>query len=150
MTLDEAINEIRTCAGRMNERYGNVVFDEWAVISLAENKARVLAYIGPRNDEFLKNFVSDLGALRSGLLEATYGAGDFEFTRHGIGTGLESFLVMGAGLYLLCNNTRQSMDAIAQNPRWLNAQEAFADLSEKMRANPLKVTGDNTRFFRKS
>ena len=51
----------------MNSRYGSVVFDEWAVVSLVENKARVLFYTGPRNDEFLKNFVKDLGALRAEL-----------------------------------------------------------------------------------
>ena len=74
------------------------MFDEWAVISLAENKARVLQYTGPRNDDFLKNFVRDLGALRAGLLGGQYGPGDFEFSRHGTGTGFESFLVLGPGI----------------------------------------------------
>jgi hypothetical protein len=44
MTLDEAKSFIRTCANQMNSRYGRTVFDEWAVVSLAENKARVLVY----------------------------------------------------------------------------------------------------------
>ena len=148
MTLDEAISSIKACAGRMDQRYGKVVFDEWAIISLAENKARVLAYIGPRNDQFLENFVKDLGVLRAELVAEKYGVGDFEFSRHGVGTGFESFMVMGKGLYLICNNTRESMDAIAKNPRWLDAQGAFAELSDKVRANPLVVTGDNTRFFK--
>src|SRR5580693_8590126 len=64
MTLDETFGEIKACASQMDSRYGGIVFDEWAVVSLVENKARVLAYIGPRNDEFLKNFVEDLGTLR--------------------------------------------------------------------------------------
>jgi len=38
MTLDEAKSFIRTCANQMNSRYGRTVFDEWAVVSLAENK----------------------------------------------------------------------------------------------------------------
>ena len=54
MTLDEAKSFIRTCASQMNSRYGRAVFDEWAVVSLAENKARVLVYYGPRNDDFLR------------------------------------------------------------------------------------------------
>ncbi len=150
MTLDEAIGHIKTCAKEMDARYGRTVFDEWAVISLLENKARVLTYIGPRNDDFLANFARDLGALRSGLLHANYGAGDFEFARHGIGTGYEVFMVVGTGLYLICNNTRETMDAIAKNPRWLTAQVPFAGLSDKVRSNPLFVTGDNTRFLRKN
>ena len=149
MTLDEAISHIKSCANEMDARYGRSVFDEWAIVSLAENKARVLAYIGPRNDDFLKNFTKDLGALRAELLTDNYGAGDFEFARHGVGTGFESFLVLSRGLYLICNNTRESMDAIAKNPRWLAAQVPFAELSEKIRANPLAVAGDNTNFFRK-
>jgi hypothetical protein len=150
MTLDEAISHIKSCAKEMDARYGLAVFDEWAILSLAENRARVLAYIGPRNDDFLKNFAKDLGALRTELLTERYGVGDFEFARHGTGTGFESFLVLGRALYLICNNTRESMDTIAKNPRWLAAQVPFAELSEKIRANPLIVMGDDTRFFRKN
>ena len=150
MNLDEAISSIKSCAGQMDARYGKTVFDEWAIVSLAENKARVLAYIGPRNDQFLQNFVKDLGALRSELLGGAYGVGDFEFARHGIGTGFESFLVLGNALYLICNNTRESMDVIAKNPRWLAAQVLFAELSDKVRDNPLVVSGDNTKFFKKN
>ena len=150
MTLDEVISHIKSSAKEMDARYGQTVFDEWAVLSLAENKARVLAYIGPRNDDFLKNFAKDLGVLRAELLTENYGAGDFEFARHGTGTGFESFMVLGRALYLICNNTRESMDVIAKNPRWLVAQVPFAELSEKVRANPLVVAGDNTRFFRKN
>jgi hypothetical protein len=150
MTLDEAISHIKSCAKEMDARYGKTVFDEWAVVSLAENKARVLAYLGPRNDGFLKNFAQDLGALRAELLKETYGAGDFEFARHGIGTGFESFLVLGRAHYLICNNTRESMDTITKNPRWLAAQVPFAELGEKIRVHPLAVPGDDTRFFKKN
>jgi len=148
MTLDEAISHIKSCAKEMDARYGLAVFDEWAILSLAENRARVLAYIGPRNDDFLKNFVMDLGALRAGLLTENYGAGDFEFARHGIGTGFESFMVLGRALYLICNNTRESMETIAQNPRWLAAQVPFSELSEKVRAHPLFIAGGDTKLFK--
>ena len=148
MTLDEAKNFIRSCASQMNSRYGRTVFDEWAVVSLAENKARVLVYYGPRNDDFLKNFVKDLGALRTELVGGRYGVGDFEFSRHGTGTGFEAFMVLGAGAYLICNNTAESMESITRNPRWLSAQVPFAELSDKVRENPLTVSGD-TQFFKK-
>ena len=150
MTLEEAVVLIKKCAIEMDTRYGKVVFDEWAVLSLAENKARVLAYIGPRNDVFLKNFAKDLGALRTELLTEKYGVGDFEFARHGTGTGFESFMVLGRALYLICNNTRESMDTIAKNPSWLAAQVPFAELSEKVRANPLVITSEDTKQFKKN
>lgn len=149
MTLDETFTEIKSCASQMDSRYGKTVFDEWAIVSLVENKARVLAYIGPRNDEFLQNFVQDLGALRAELRTDRYNVGDFEFARHGTGTGHEVFMVLGAGLYLICNNTRETMDSIARDGRWLEAQIPFAELSDKIRANPLTVAGDNTRFMKK-
>jgi len=149
MTLDETFEEIKICASQMDSRYGKTVFDEWAIVSLVENKARVLAYIGPRNDEFLTNFVKDLGALRSGLHNDTYSVGDFEFARHGVGTLHEVFMVLGGGLYLVCNNTHESMDSIAKNSRWLDAQIPFAELSDKIRANPVAIMGDNTRFMKK-
>ena len=148
MTLEEIVMEIKLCMKQMNERYGKVVFDEWAIVSLAENKARVLMYRGPRNDDFLLNFAKDLGVLRAELLEANYGDGDFAFARHGTGTSHEAFLVLGAGLYLICNNTRESMDSIAKNPSWLNAQVPFVELSDKIRSNPLLVTSD-TQFIRR-
>jgi hypothetical protein len=149
MTLSEVAVQIQTCAAQMDAHYGSIVFDEWAIVSLAENRARVAAYRGPRNDDFLKHFVKDLGALRSELLNADYGVGDFTFARHGIGTGFEAFLVLGSGHYLICNNTRESMDSIAKNPRWLDAQVPFAELSDKIRENPLHVTTD-TQFLKKA
>ncbi len=148
MTLDEIREKIKAGAESMNSRYGAVVFDEWVVVSLEQNRARILHYTGPRNDEFLKNFVADLGSLRTALLDGKYGAGDFEFSRHGVGTSFEAFLVLGAGLYLICNNTRESMEAIARNPRWLNAQVPFVELAEAVRANPLGISWD-TKIFTK-
>jgi hypothetical protein len=137
MTLDEASRLIGACAGQMNDRYGKVVFDEWAVVSLIRHKAKILTYTGPRNDDFLKHFAEDLGALRAELLNSKYSVGDFEFARHGVGTGFESFMVLGEGLYLICNNTLSSMNDIARNPRWLDAQVPFVELSDKFRASPL-------------
>lgn len=149
MTLEEISGQIKTGADAMNSRYGSVVFDEWAVVSLVENKARVLFYTGPRNDEFLKNFVKDLGALRADLLGGTFGPGDFEFSRHAVGTDIEAFLVLGLGLYLICNNTRESMETISKNPRWLAAQVPFVELAERVRSHPLAVSWD-TKMFSKT
>ena len=149
MTLDEMVNRIEACAGQMDARYGGVVFDEWAIVSLVENKARIIKYTGPRNDDFLKNFARDLGPLRTELHDTNYGCGDFAFARHGVGTSFEAFMVLGKGLYLICNNTRESMDDITKNPLWLNAQVPFAELGDKIRAHPLVLTSE-TAFISRS
>jgi hypothetical protein len=139
MTLDELGGQIQACATQMNLRYGGVVFDEWAVVSLAENQARVLLYTGPRHDDFLKNFGRDLGSLRQELLGGSHGPGDFEFSRHGTGTGIEAFLALGSNVYLICNHTQKDMDAITKNPRWLAAQVPFVEFAEKVRTQPLVI-----------
>lgn len=137
MTLDETTKSIKRCADQMNARYKKVVFDEWAVVSLAHKKSRILDYIGPRNDDFLKNFANDLGALRTELLKANHGAGDFEFARHGVGTMFEAFMVLSDGIYLICNNTANSMDDITTDAHWINAQVPFVELSDQVRSDPL-------------
>jgi hypothetical protein len=140
MTLDEAIKHIKGCADQMNSRYGKIVFDEWAVVSLAHSQNRVLAYVGPRRDDFEKNFNKDLGALRVELLSSKYSTGDFEFARYGEGSAFEAFMVLGNGIYLVCNNTFASMSDITKNPKWLNAQVPFAELSDQVRSNPVATT----------
>jgi hypothetical protein len=139
MTLDESTKLIKSCAEQMNARYEKVVFDEWAILSLAERKGHLLAYIGPRREGFQKNFLTDVGALREGLLSKDYSVGDFEFARHGVGPAFESFMVVGEGIYLICNNTVQSMDGITKDPLWLGAQVPFVELSEKFRTDPLTL-----------
>ena len=86
MTQDQATKLIESCAGQMDARYKKVVFDEWAILSLAEGKGHVLAYIGPRKEGFKTNFAADAGSLSSGLMDGNYEVGDFEFARHGVGT----------------------------------------------------------------
>ncbi len=149
MTLEEIGKLIKHCSEQMDSRYGSPVFNEWAVVSLIENRAKVMAYIGPRNDDFLQNFAHDLGSLRATMTGGGYGPGDFEFARHHIGTGYEGFLVVGIGLYLICNNTSDSLESIAKNPRWLGAQVPFAEMADKVRVSPLAVAWD-TRIFTKS
>ena len=121
----------------MNARYKKVVFDEWAIVSLPQKKSRIMNYLGPRNDDFLKNFANDLGALRTELLNSKHGVGDFEFTRHGVGTLIEAFMVLGEGIFLICNNTMNSMEGITGDARWIDAQIPFVELSDRVRSDPL-------------
>src|SRR5215471_8618085 len=94
MTLEQANKLVKSCAEQMQARYGKVVFNEWAIISLAEKKGHILAYVGPRREGFAKNFLEDAGSLRSGLLTTEHEVGDYDFARHGVGTGFEAFMVL--------------------------------------------------------
>ena len=139
MRIDQATNLINQCAEQMNARYRKTVFDEWAIVSLAAAKGRLLAYRGPRKTGFQKNFCTDAGPLGRALLSAQGDAGDFEFSHEGVGTGFESYVVLGKGVFLICNNTVQSMDGISQDPLWLRAQVPFLELSEKFRHDPVEL-----------
>jgi len=59
-------------------------------------------------------------------------------------------VVLGEGIYLICNNTKSSMEEITRDPKWLNAQVPFAELSEAVRPDPLTVSGDHTKVFSQS
>jgi len=139
MTFDQASKQIKACVQQMDAKYGKVVFDEWAIVSLEDQKGRLLSYVGPRKNGFQQNFLNDAGSLRAGLLTKQYDPGDFEFARHEPGTGFESFMVLGKGMYLICNNTVQSMDAIAKDPMWLGAQVPFVELSDRVRSDPVTL-----------
>jgi len=49
-------------------------------------------------------------------------------------------MVLGEGLYLICNHTADSMDKITKDTRWLDAQVPFVELSDKVRSSPLIAT----------
>ena len=96
MTIEETKKSIKLCAEQMNARYRKTVFDEWAVVSLADRQSRVLNYAGPRSEGFLENFTNDLGSLRGELLKARHGVGDFEFALvEPISAQAEEFAIVG-------------------------------------------------------
>jgi hypothetical protein len=137
MNFDQAKLQIRQCAAQMNARYKAVVFDEWAVVSIARGKLHILDYAGTRATDFRKQFLSDAGALRGALLTGKHEPGYFEFAHTGVGTGYESFMALGEGMYLIWNNTAKSMDNIVEDPRWLAAQVPFAELSARFSVSPV-------------
>jgi hypothetical protein len=139
MTLSQSLDLVKRTADSMNARYGKVVFDEWAIVSLQHGKERIVSYQGPRKEHFQKNFVNDLGGLRAEVLTSRHDPGHFDFARHGIGTGFEAFVCAGSELYVICNNTQITMNEIAKDTRWLDAQKSFAELTEKFRSDALAV-----------
>ena len=141
MTFHQAKTRIKRCAEQMNARYNDVVFDEWAVVSIVNSRLRVLEYAGSRFADFKSHFLQDAGALRPGLLAGTHEPGYFEFAHTGAGTGFESFMALGNDVYLIWNNTGKSMDNIVQDSRWLAAQVPFADLGARFSIDPLTERG---------
>ena len=139
MILSQALELLKHCAAGMNAQYGKVVFDEWAIVSLQHGHERMVSYEGPRKEHFQKNFVNDLGSLRAELLTVRHAPGHFDFSRHAVGTNFEAFVCAGDELYLICNNTQSSMDQITSDARWLNAQKAFAEMTERFQADPLTL-----------
>ena len=141
MTLEQAWRSILNCAEEMNSRYREVVFDELAIVSIGDNQTRTVSYQGPRREVFADNFPKDAASLKKTVREGgqKYEAGDFAFDHDGNGTGFEAFMLLGKGLCLICNNTGKSMDGISKNPRWLEAQIPFAELSDSFRSNPLAL-----------
>lgn len=139
MTISQSLDLVKRTADNMNARYGKVVFDEWAIVSLRRGKEHIVSYQGPRKEDFQKNFVNDLGGLRAEVLTTRHEAGHFDFARHNVGTGFEAFVCAGDELYVICNNTQSSMSEIAKDVRWLDAQKAFAELTERFRVDALAV-----------
>jgi hypothetical protein len=121
----------------MDDLYGKVVFDEWAVVAMFDRKGRILHYTGPRKEDLLKTFSTDVREFAAALVSGQQSIGDFDFSRHGSGTHFDAYVVVGEGCYLICNNTSQSMAGITKDTRWLNAQVPFAELSDKFRSDPL-------------
>jgi len=138
MILDHAIKQVKTCAERMNTLYGGTVFNEWVFLSFLDG-AQIVAYIGPRKEHFQSNFATDVEELQARLFSHRYGPGDFEFARFGDGTRFEGFMATGQRLYLICNNTGNSMEGITKDSRWLNAQVPFLELTEQFRKDPLVI-----------
>lgn len=137
MTLEEAVKLITATAERMNQLYKEKVFDEFAIVAFLQNKARLLKYLGPRRDDFQKNFLKDVQEIKSDLLANKHNIGDFEFSQTGVGTKVEAFLVVSDGIFLLCNHTARSMADIAKNPMWLSAQVPFVEMSDRFRSDPV-------------
>jgi hypothetical protein len=137
MKLDAARTLIAEVFGRMDALYHAVLFDEWVVVSLQSGRSRILAYSGPRGENYQQRFATDVGPLRSGMKGKQMAIGDFEFTPDGMGTRYDACLRLGAASYLICNHTVESMAQIRQNPNWIEAQKPFVELSERFRADPL-------------
>ncbi len=139
MKLEPARTLISAALGRMHALYGKTVFDEWVIVSLPPAGGGALrAYQGPRAESFGRRFAADIGPLQAEMTGKEFAVGDFEFARDAGGPGFDACIRVGGASYLLCNHTGKSMSEIRQDPRWLQAQKVFVELSDKFRRDPLE------------
>ncbi len=139
MDLATARQHITASFERMRALYLKPVFDEWVILSPGGKMGGIVAYVGPRAEEFRKQLANDVAPLLAQVTGQNLEAGDFEFTLGGDGTQHDVLLKLGGSSYLVANNTAKSMAEIRGDPRWLKAQAAFVDLSEKFRVDPLEA-----------
>jgi hypothetical protein len=138
MNLDPAKVLITTALGRMTALYNKTVFDEWVLVSLDADRGTILAYHGPRPESYRRHFADDVGPLRAEMAGQRLAVGDFGFAPESPGTRFDACVRVGAASYLICNHTGKSMAEIRTDARWLQAQKAFLEMSEKFRADPLE------------
>jgi hypothetical protein len=136
-TLNDAVQMVEACLGRMDQLYGGTIFDEWALMIIAPQESRILHYSGPRRDDWQRTLADSLREVAAELPVRLPNVGDFEFLPKGNGTYLDTCLAVGEACYLICNNTAASMAGISEDPRWLEAQVPFVELRDDFRADPL-------------
>ena len=139
MNLKTADKVIKACIDKMNAIYHRPVFDEWAVVAHAAEKGLVLAYEGPRVEQAHGGFIEDLSYIMSEMKSGRYSDGDFVFARDADSTSFDAFIVLGNGIFLICNNTGKTMEEITKDPLWLQAQVPFVNLSNRFSMDPVEM-----------
>lgn len=138
MTLDHARTAIHTALARVNSAYGQVVFNEWVLVSMRDNRGAILAYEGPRAESFKQRFTLDMAGMMKELAGQKLSVGDFAFATTAEGTNYDGCMRIGDTSYLFCNHTERTMDDIRENPLWRAAQKPWVELSQVIAANPVE------------
>jgi hypothetical protein len=139
MDLETARRHIRNCLDRMRACYLKPVFDEWAVLAAPTKSGGILAYEGPRPDQFRRNLPDDAELLRVRAAGKQFTEGDIEFVPDAGDTRYDAFMKIGPTSYLVLNHTKKTMTEISADTKWLGAQVVLFELSEKFRADPLET-----------
>jgi hypothetical protein len=139
MNLVNAVRLIDGVLTSMQKSGGRLLFDEYALVSILGNDARILTYSGPRQDEFYLSFGRDARFIWEEIVgqDELRSAGEFGFTRDGEGSSFDAYICVGDGFFLICNDTGSSMKEISEDPQWKKAQGRFLELSERFMNDPL-------------
>lgn len=138
MELEIARQHIQSTIERMRALYLKAVFDEWMILDPGAKPGGILAYTGPRAESFRPKLTADVEPLRAIAEGRHLTVGDFEFAPEAVGSHYDALMKVGVASYLVCNNTMKTMAELRADPRWLKAQGAFFELSEKFRVDPLE------------
>ncbi len=123
----------------MRAVYLQPVFDEWAILTLPAKSGGIAAYSGPRPEAFRQSLPADAEPLRSRAAGKQFAEGDLEFVPDASGTRYDAFMKIGATSYLVLNHTKKTLSEIRADAKWLGAQSALFELSERFRADPLEA-----------
>jgi hypothetical protein len=137
MDLDTARRHIQTTLDRMRASYRQPVFDEWAILSVPVKAGGVVAYEGPRSATFRRQLPRDAEPLRAITAGRQFADGDIEFVPDAADTHYDAFMKTGPASYLVLNHTVKTMNEIRADAKWLAAQAALFELSERFREDPL-------------
>jgi len=137
MDLETARSHIQTAIERMRANYLKPVFDEWAILAVPAKSGGVIAYHGPRPDQFKRNLPADAEPLRAVTAGRKFSEGDIEFVPDATDTCYDAFMKIGPSSYLVLNHTVKTMTEIRADGKWLGVQPVLFVLSEKFRADPL-------------
>jgi hypothetical protein len=137
MNLPDAHVAILRAFGQMKAIYGQPVFNEWILVKIARESGAILAYDGPRADQYQSQFKKDVARLQAEMDTRKMTVGDFEFVNEAHGTQHDACVRLGPAAYLFCNHTTKSMHDIRRDPKWLEAQKPFVEFAASFRSDPL-------------
>lgn len=138
MNLADARSAAIVALARMTHLFNKPLFDEWILVKIGSEQGAILAYNGPRESTYQKQFKSDIAPLRAEVEQRHLNVGDFEFVQSAHGPHFDACIRLGPAAYLFCNHTEKTMDDIRKDPLWLSAQKPFVDLAAKFRDDPLE------------
>ena len=138
MNTATACAQINSALSRLENSIGEPVFDEWALVEKSATGWKLIEYGGTRKEDFLKEFKTDMAALRETLDPAQAQIGDFAFSHEGYGSGYDAYICAGNNLFVLFNNTAKSTGEITSNPKWKTAQIHFTELLEAFLSDPIQ------------
>lgn len=125
--------------------YSQPVFDEWAILAAPAVAGGIVAYSGPRPDQFRRQLPADAERLRACAAGRNFAEGDLEFVPDAASTRYDAFMKIGPSSYLVLNHTMKTMDEIRAEGNWLGAQAVLFDLTEKFRTDPLEAQPPESR-----
>lgn len=138
MHLAAARDAVAAALTKMNQAYGQTVFNEWVLVSLRADRGAILAYEGPRAENYKQQFTFDVASMLREIAGQKLSVGDFAFATAAQGTHYDACLRLGESSYLFCNHTARTMAEIRSSTTWLAAQKPWVELSQKFAADPLE------------